>query len=228
MPIVTVRHSVPVNGSQLRDDRLSAGLSQDALLASCDLAFHIGTLRRAERGENVSKIYLASLARALGFELARYVRIIAPEQADMPGVDISGEWHAFFVQDHAGAAPYAVEEKASFQQNGTSISGYTESHYRGKPIREIFTGMSVRGDMLMGQSIVEGWGGLAGVTSIQAVISRGNDWIDGYATWYDSDTRDICCSRYIMVRKGASFEDDFKAEAVERMKAECRHFAARR
>ena len=223
-----VRVSVPVNGEQLREDRVSAGLSQEALLASCDLAFHIGTLRRAEGGENISETYLASLARALGFDLKRYIRDIPAEDPDMLAIDIEGKWRGFFVQDHAGAAPYTVEERVCFQQSGACISGYTESDYRGKPVREIFTNMSVKGDMLIGQSTVEGWGGLAGMTSIQAVISRGNDWIDGYAIWYDSDTRDICCSRYILVRIGAAFESDFLSEADTNMKEECRQFSARR
>jgi len=228
MPMSTIRKTVAVNGALLKDDRILLGLSQEALLASCDKAFHIGTLRRAEYGENISEIYLASLAKALGYSIERYILADIPELRTPSSVDITGKWTAFFVQDHAGSAPYLVTEATSFKHSDGHITGYSDSEYRGKPLRENFIDTFIRGDMLIGRTIVEGWGDLAGATSFQAVISRGNDWIDGYATWYDSDTRDICCSRYILIRVGASFESDFAAEAKELMKQECAQFAARR
>ena len=224
----SVRDTQPVNGARLKEDRITAGLSQEALLASCDKTFHIGTLRRAEHGENISTAYLASIARALGHSVERYLKAPSPTPAPAPGIDISGEWAAFFVQDHAGSPPYIVSETSYFEQTGCTISGYTISNYRGKPLREVFTEIVLHGDMLVARSLVEGWGELTGSSSIQAVISRGNDWIDGYATWYDSDTRDICCSRYILVRKGASFEDGFLAEAKSIMENELILFKARR
>ena len=224
----SIRDTLPVDGSRLKEDRIAAGLSQEALLASCDKSFHIGTLRRAEHGENISKAYLESIAKALGYALDRYLKPAPPPPAAAPGIDISGTWSAFFVQDHAGTPPYIVHETTVFEQVGASLSGYAESDYRGKPIREIFSDLAIHGDMLMGHAIVEGWGNVTGATNIQAVISRGNDWIDGYTTWYDSDTRDICCSRYILIRQGASFEEDFKAEAEAIMAQERVAFSARR
>ena len=224
----TIRKTVPVNGPLLKKDRLALGLSQEALLASCDKTFHIGTLRRAEHGENISEAYMESLSRALGQDMMRYQGRAPLPQTIGPSVDISGKWVSFFVQDHAGSPPYPVSEETLFEQDDALISGYAESEYRGKTVREVFNDTSIRGDMLMGKSRVEGWGDITGSTSFQAVISRGNDWIDGYATWYDSDTRDICCSRYIMVRKGASFEADFISEAKELIEEECALFAARR
>ena len=228
MPMSSIRKTVAVNGALLKDDRIAAGLSQEALLAGCDKAFHIGTLRRAEYGENISEIYLASLAKALGYSIERYLLADTPNSSAFSCIDISGEWIAHYVQDHAGSAPYVVTEATSFQQSDGHISGYSESEYRGKSVREVFTDLSIRGDMLIGRAIVEGWGDITGATSVQAVISRGNDWIDGYAMWYDSDSRDICCSRYIMIRVGASFEAAFSAEAKEIMAQECLRFAARR
>ena len=224
----TIRDTIAVDGASLKEDRMAAGLSQEALLASCDKSFHIGTLRRAERGENISKTYLASLAKALGQPIERYLRIETPVSAAAPGIDISGDWASYFVQDHTGSPAYIVQETVVFSQRGPSLSGYADLEYRGKPVRELFTELTIRGDMLLGHTIVEGWGDLTGASNIQAVISRGNDWIDGYATWYDSDTRDICCSRYILIRKGASFEADFRAEAEAIMVQERAAFSARR
>jgi len=224
----TIRKTVPVNGPLLKKDRLALGLSQEALLASCDKTFHIGTLRRAEHGKNISEAYLESLSRALGQDVVRYQGADLRPQDVGPSVDISGKWMSFFVQDHAGSPPYPVSEEFFFEQDGARIWGYSESEYRGKIVREVLSDTSVRGDMLVGRSLVEGWGNITGATSFQAVISRGNDWIDGYAVWYDSDTRDICCSRYIMVRKEARFAADFASEAKALIEIECAQFATRR
>ncbi len=223
----SIRKTLPVNGSLLRKDRIAAGLTQEALLASCDIAFHIGTLRRAERSENISEAYLASLAKALGQDIARYTLHHSRPSSAEGGIDITGEWTAYYVQDHAGSPPYIVEEMTLFSRVGVQLTGYSESDYRGIKIREDFINLAVTGDMLTGSSVVKGWGDLTGAANVQAVISRGNDWMDGYASWYDSDTRNIHCSRYILVRNASRFKEDFSAEAKALMQAELEIFAAR-
>ena len=222
----SIRDTVSVNGDLLRADRIAAGFSQEALLAACDKSFHIGTLRRAERSENISRIYLHSIAQALEQNPQKYIAVATPAP-NRSGVDITGDWASFFVQNHMGSAPYVVQERTELAQIGDSITGFSESEYRGSTVRDVYSRLELRGDMLVGHSTMEGWGDIVGFANVQVVIGRASEWGDGIVSWFDSDWHSIRCSRFIMIRTTSRFFDNYMAEAKTLMDQEISLYRAR-
>lgn len=140
---------------------------------------------------------------------------------------ISGEWLAFSVEDDRLSAPYILEENMVISRDpdgNYQVTCYALNFPRTEPTRNV----TKVGDMLMGQIYISEWEPPIGYGSFQLQILRENTFLEGYVTWYDSDSRRIEASRYLAVRKGIPDFDACVQAAKAMLKKDMAWFAARK
>ncbi|SHK46653.1 hypothetical protein SAMN05444000_13115 [Shimia gijangensis] len=202
-PLGRLHDSVQPNGEEMRRDRLSQRFSQEALLERCraqNAYFSIQSLRRAERGERVARTTVVGIAKALGRPETHY--ILQEGSVDSTGTpDIIGDWLALSIEDDRLSKAYVLEETTTISQkeDGTyNLTSQSETFAR----TEFSQNVIVVNDVIIGQTFIENWTPPAGFGSFQFQILRENTFLEGYVTWYDSDTRRIEVSKFVAVRKG--------------------------
>jgi transcriptional regulator with XRE-family HTH domain len=228
-PPKKVSNTLQPAADKISKDRIDQGFTQEALLERCRALgshFSIQSLRRAERGERVNKSTLEGGARALGKDLIHYLpESDQYEQSASNGIE--GEWHALSIEDDRLSPPYILEETmviSSDAGGALEIICHALDFHRTEPTRNVVK----IGDMLMGQIFITEWDPPLGYGSFQLQILRENTFLEGFVTWYDSDSRRIEASRYLAVRKDIPDFDACVEAAKAMMDKEIEWFASRK
>jgi len=196
----TVHPSVKVDGARLKRDRKSAGYTQASFAAECG-SVSLASVRRAEQGHRVIKTSLRRMADVLGQDTGHYaITSISRGRSDYTA-QLEGKWTRFYLQTARGIAPFVVSGEVEIRQQGRRIQGELASISPRQHRFEKFVDCTVINNMLTGFTVAEGHIGPAGLSTISLVLSRQNNWLDGYIAWFNPDTDQIENSRHIMVRK---------------------------
>lgn len=222
--------TVSVNGPLLRADREALALSREALAAAAQGFVSVETLRRAEAGTRVQVAKLRRIAEVLEADLDRYV-ISDPALAvrqDGHVINISGRWTSYWVEVFRGQPPFIAVEQLDLFQRGNRVTGAGITTVNDRARREIIENGRIDRTHFSGDTHVEGWARPNGVGMFQAIISREDDWMDGYATWNDVSTRQIEVSRIIFLRNDSPRLPEYVQEAEEQMTLALKAFEWRR
>lgn len=194
--------SARVDGALLKKDRKAAGYTQASFAAECG-SVSLVTVRRAEQGHRIIRAYLKSMAEVLARPVARYIIEDDLAAATEYVVSLDGEWTGFFIESDRGALPYVVQEDIELRQNGTRVDGdytcYCPTEIRSETVR----GAKVINNVLYGTLQPVHWQLPSGLATVMQMVSRNNDWLEGFSVWYDSDSDQIEMSRMISVRNNS-------------------------
>lgn len=213
--------TVDLNGDLLRADREALMLSREAVAAATNQMDSIETIRRAEAGHRVQVIKLRQIARALNTDVERYTAGQSSSSLAIdtlvPDIDLTGIWLAFWNECDLGRPPVTVRERVQLEQTGVTVSGFGVANVNGKKRRETIDFGRVERNLFYGMSSVDGWTRPTGNSSFQVIVSRNDDWMDGYVTWNDADYGSIEVSRFVWVREDGQNADDHLADAMRMM-----------
>lgn len=137
-------------------------------------------------------------------------------------LELDGEWLSFYVERDLFGDPYCVQEAVRVIQNGSKVNGtyecityeYPDFSFEGKIHGKILTGTylcPVRGKTEYGRGM------------FQLMAYRGDEWLEGYATWFDMDTKKIECSKHIWFRDTSTFSGIFHTDVKRIMESEIKH-----
>jgi len=204
--------SVSVDGTLLKTDRKAAGFTQASFCAEC-ASVSLITVRRAEQGHRIIRPYLARMASVLGRPVERYAVEDELAAATEYVVSLTGEWTGFYIEADRGALPCVVQEDIVLRQNGAYVDGdycvYAPTEIRTEKLK----GGRVINNVLSGVICPSQWLLPSGMASLMQMVSRNNDWLEGFTVWYDSDSDQIETSRMISVRKNSAFYLQYLREA---------------
>lgn len=213
-----VHPSANINALLLKSDRKAAGFTQASFAAACD-SVSLATIRRAEQGHRVIIASLRRIAKVLEQDIDRYIAVDEPESSVEYVAWVGGEWAGFYVEADHTFNPYIVYTDITIMQHGDRIDGSLLSETPTGQRTERFLDCKVRNGILSGFTAVDGLALPRGLSCLNQVISRNNDWIEGFSTWFDSRTGSPEVSRKLAVRKGSQY--------YERYIEEARHIATR-
>ena len=212
---MSMQRGVSTDGGRLRADRFARGWTIEKL--SEESGISESTIKRAEKGESIRLGTLAKITEAL--------RIPAPLDSS-----ICGTWHAYYIETTISGAPLLTQEELEI-----SISD-CKSYYMGRyrclthPRRSEFTMKAkfVR-PIIIGTYIVSNRDETnpEGLGSFQLMIGSDDAWFDGYCTWYDTDVRQVCCSRNIWIKLESGYNKELQKDMEAMMDAEKRAFEIR-
>ncbi len=204
--------SARVDGTLLKKDRKAAGYTQASFAAECG-SVSLVTVRRAEQGNRIIRAYLNSMAEVLGRPMDRYTIEDNLATATEYVVSLDGDWTGFFIESDRGALPYVVQEDIELRQNGARVDGdytcYCPTEIRSETVRDA----RVINNVLYGTLQPVHWQLPSGLSTLMQMVSRNNDWLEGFTVWYDSDSDQIETSRMISVRKRSDAYLQYMREA---------------
>lgn len=222
-----VHPSVDINARLLKKDRKVAGLTQASFAAACE-SVSLATIRRAEQGHRIIISSLRRMATVLDQDLDRYIAIDDPESSSEYVAWIEGDWAGFYVEADHTFLPYIVSTEISIKQNASRIEGDLLSETPAGQRAEHYRDCTIRNNVLAGFTVVEGLTLPRGLSCINQVSSRNNDWLEGFSTWFDSRTGSAEVSRNIAVRKSSQFFDRYIEEAHFIVQKELTNFRLRK
>ena len=219
---VTVR----VAGWLLKQDRKAAGHTQQSFSAACG-SVTLSTIRRAEQGKRVVATALARMAAVLGQPADRYILAdpAPPEPGGVPA--ITGQWIQFFVEEDGNHAPYIVEEVVTLQRHGARIGGTIETRTPWEKRSEQIDFAGMAGPTLYYVTRSDVWPPPAGLSVVIQKLTRGGDWLEGFAAWHDLDSDRIEMSRVIAIRPESRYAARYRDDALEIMQRELALFRLR-
>jgi transcriptional regulator with XRE-family HTH domain len=188
----------------LREDRESRRISREALVRMGGGTFSLSSLERLERGKGTIAI-LRQVAHALGKSVESYRS--RPLQ-DAYGLDLSGVWTVFFLEQDAGTDPYLHTERLTILQDRATVTGqyegikteHPDGGYKGDEVTYDMTG-HIKRDVVFGTYSVRGRALPRGSGSFQLKFTR-EGWGEGFCT-FASDDGQIGCSPNIWVKSDA-------------------------
>ncbi len=178
------------------------------------------TVRRAEQGKRIIATYLRRMAETLGQPADRYVIEDVLEAASEYVVSLEGEWSGFFVESDRGVLPYVVQEDVELRQKGGGLEGSFTAYCPYEVRVEHLNDTRVINNVVFGTIRRTKWRPPDGLSTVVQVASRGNDWLEGFAVWYDADTDQAEVSRMITVRKNCPDYLQYMREARRIMESE--------
>jgi transcriptional regulator with XRE-family HTH domain len=207
-----IHSSARVDGALLKRDRKAAGFTQASFSAECG-SVSLVTVRRAEQGHRIIRAYLNSMAEALGHPVERYIIQDDLAEATEYVVSLDGDWTGYFVESDRGALPYVVQEDIELRQTGAFVDGDFTCYCPTEIRRETVRGARVINNVISGTIYPDRWLLPSGLASFVQVVSRNNDWLEGFSIWYDPDSDQIETSRMISVRKRSASYLQYLREA---------------
>jgi len=207
-----VHPSININNGLLKNDRKAAGFTQVSFAAACD-SVSLATIRRAEQGHRIIVSSLRRMGAVLNQDFERYIVADSPDVESEYVAWIEGEWLAYFVEADRRLLPYIVTVDISITQNANRIDGrwdYTTP--TGKHVERLMD-CKIQNNVLTGFTAVDGMGLAHGLSCLNQVVSRNNNWLEGFAIWYDTNTARTELSRSIGVKKNCRNFDQYIEEA---------------
>lgn len=214
-----IHPAVSIDNALLKEHRRRAGFTQAAFAAACG-SVSLATVRRAEQGHRVIEGALRTMAKTLGQPAERYIANSAPDTGQSFAINLSGDWHGYYVEGDRGSLPYIVSDDLKIRQNGGTIEGEVHSNNLREPRKKTLSNCTIVENVLTGSCTIEGWPLPSGLSTFTLMITRNHDWMDGYASWFDPDSHQIDTSRTIYVRKSAPCYSRYCAEAKDMMAQE--------
>ena len=168
------------------------------------------------------------MAFILEQDIGRYITVAHPESSPEYTAWIGGEWTGLYVEADHSFLPYAVTTEILIKQSGIDIAGNLLSDTPAGPRTEHYLDCTIRNNVLAGFVTVEGLTLPRGLSCISQVTSRNNEWLEGYATWFDSRTGSPEVSRNIAVRKSSQHYARYIEEAQYIMTREITNYHMRK
>ncbi|MDA5093665.1 helix-turn-helix transcriptional regulator [Aliiroseovarius sp. KMU-50] len=223
----SVHPSVLVNGALLKADRKAAGYTQSSFSAAC-ASVSLVTVRRAEQGHRIIKTSLQRMAAVLEQPIERYFASELSEKKNDYVISVEGKWTSYFVETDHGKPPYLVEEAVEFFQHGSQVTGKAVVETTDEERTEAFDTTKVFRNVVIGTIFTQEWEPPLGMGTLILASSRNNDWLEGFTSWYDTDTDRIEISRNIYVRSGCPSFEKYCEDAKHAMNREIQMFRLRK
>lgn len=226
MPRLPFR-STRVDAARLRADRLNRGWTQENLAEYSNPKFSLATYRRAERGGPISLQSLESISKAFGHDIERYVFDYKQSVEHSIVFDISGHWKSLYVEEDINKPPYLTIELLTIEQNDENINGIYECKTYERPNDFYMIGKIIK-NMVYGKYYVPGRDNIDGFGVFQLMISRNNEWFEGFCSWVDYDKKIVETSKNIWVKSNSHFFDVLFEDAFKRIEREIEVFHIRK
>lgn len=213
--------SVPVDGPKLWADRIAVASTEERFLDLMgERAVSLSTLQRAENGRFVQLQKLKAIAETIGQPVEKYVRnesIIAQGTT----CDVSGVWQGHYIEPDVTLNPCLVSLSMTIIQRDSRLSvEVNEVGSDGEEREEHIVDANIVGDMLLLKSLIDGWKQPSGISTVMLKITHGDEYMTGFATWYDKDTNQIESSRIAFAREGTHSFKAFLSKAERSVRNE--------
>jgi transcriptional regulator with XRE-family HTH domain len=209
--------SVPVDGPKLWADREALSATQEDFLDLMgDSAVSLSTLQRAESSRSIQLGKLTAIAKTIGQPAEKYIRA-QPSIDRRTTCEVNGAWEGFYLEPDVSLSPTLIAVRMIIAQKNTQVSiEVYEVGSDGEERNENVIDATIVGDMLKITSVIDGWKQPTGITTVMLKVSHGDEYMAGFAIWYDKDTNHIESSKIAFARVGTHSFSDFleKAKSV--------------